>query len=85
MTAIKKKSVAANPQLNRAKGAVTTGDLDSAMILPSVDLRIAQEIPKLSPRTQSEGKCEGQNPGNYMAVFQHGGPETTYVKCNTAF
>jgi hypothetical protein len=56
--AIKKKSFAANPQLNRAEGAVTTGDLDSAMILSTVDLGVAQEIPKLSSGRQREGECK---------------------------
>ena len=47
--AVKKNSLAADAQLNRAKVNITTGDLDPTMILTAVDLRVAQEVPKLPP------------------------------------
>ena len=46
--AVKEDSLAANPQLNGAKVNITTGDLNPAMILTAIDLRVAQEVPKLS-------------------------------------
>jgi hypothetical protein len=45
--AVKKNSATGNAQLNGAKVNITAGDLNSAMILTAVDLRVAQEVPKL--------------------------------------
>jgi hypothetical protein len=55
---VKKNSVAADPHLNGARVNITTGDLDPAMILTSIDLDITQEIPKLSLGEQTG--CKGQ-------------------------
>jgi hypothetical protein len=54
--AVKKNSLAADPQLNRAKVKITTCDLDPAMILSAVNLRVAQEVPKLPTGEQGGGK-----------------------------
>ena len=71
--AVKKNRVAADPQLNGAKVNITTGDLDPAMILTAVDLRVAQEIPKLSTGEYGGGERKGQEPGHSMAktVSEH--------------
>jgi hypothetical protein len=54
--AVKKNSLAADAQLNRAKVKITTCDLDAAMILSAVNLRVAQEVPKLPTGEQGGGK-----------------------------
>src|SRR6266576_5066407 len=65
--AVKKNSLTADPQLNRAKVNTTTGDLNPAMILTAVDLRIAQEVPKLTPGEYGGGKGKGQEPSDSIA------------------
>jgi len=62
--AVKKNSLAADPQLNRAKVNITAGDLDAAMVPTAVDLRIAQEVPKLATGEQGGGRDEDQESGN---------------------
>jgi hypothetical protein len=49
--AIKENDVA-DPQLNGAKEAITTRDLDPTMILTWVHLGVSQESPSLSPGKQ---------------------------------
>jgi hypothetical protein len=53
---------------------ITTGDLDPAMILAAVDLRVAQEVPELSTGEYGGGERKGQEPGDNMAkmVAEHG-------------
>lgn len=46
--AIQKNALAADPQLDSVKNAITTNDLNSAVVAAPVDMGGAQEIPKLS-------------------------------------
>jgi hypothetical protein len=46
---------------------ITTGDLDSTMILTAVDPHAAQEVPKLPTGEQRAGQGESQEPSGGMA------------------
>jgi hypothetical protein len=65
---VEENGIAANPQLNGVKDAITSSDLDLLMIPSAVDLRNAQEIPYLSLGRQRDsggnGEKTGQQPHN---------------------
>jgi hypothetical protein len=59
---VNENSLTTHPQLNSAKEATTTGNLDPAVALTTVDLREAQEIPNLPVGKQRGGKNNDQEP-----------------------
>jgi hypothetical protein len=46
--------------LNRAKGAIPTGDLDLAVVLAGVDMGVSEEIPNLTFGSQGGGEKQAQ-------------------------
>jgi len=71
---VKENTLTTDAQLNATKVTITTGDLDPAMVLTGVHLRVAQEIPKLPTGEYSGGRGQGKEPsqGIKKALPGHG-------------